>query len=363
MKKTLTVNLGGTVYHIDEDAYRLLDNYLCNLRLHFRKQKGADEIVNDIEIRISELFAEKVSAGKQVITISDVDEVIVRMGKPEDFCDMGDDTDTGKGFAHTGSTYAGSSTTNRCLYRDPDNRMLGGVASGFAAYLGWDVTLVRILMIVLAFVPYCPMIILYLIGWIVIPEARTAAEKLNMRGEEVTIENIGKTVTDGFERMADGVNDYVRSGKPRTILQQVADGLVTVAGFVFKIFLVALFIVCCPVLFVLAILFVALVIVAIAAAIGGGALLYNMLPAINWEPLASISPVMTVAGTMAGVAMIGIPLASVVYLILRQLFHWPPMATGLKWTLLILWFLGVAIFVINLYALGWQLPLYGLHPI
>ena len=62
MKKTLTVNLGGTVFHIDEDAYRLLDNYLCNLKLHFRKQEGAEEIVNDIENRISELFAEKLAA-------------------------------------------------------------------------------------------------------------------------------------------------------------------------------------------------------------------------------------------------------------------------------------------------------------
>ena len=76
MKKTLTVNLGGTVFHIDEDAYRLLDNYLCNLRLHFRKQEGAEEIVNDIENRISELFAEKLSAGSQVITIAYVEEVI-----------------------------------------------------------------------------------------------------------------------------------------------------------------------------------------------------------------------------------------------------------------------------------------------
>ena len=85
MKKTLTVNLGGTVYHIDDDAYRLLDDYLANLKHFFRKQEGAEEIVNDIEIRIAELFAEKVSAGKQVITIADVEEIIARVGKPEDF--------------------------------------------------------------------------------------------------------------------------------------------------------------------------------------------------------------------------------------------------------------------------------------
>ena len=76
MKKTLTVNLGGTVFHIDEDAYRLLDNYLCNLKLHFRKQEGAEEIVDDIEARISELFLEKLNAGSQVITLADVEEVI-----------------------------------------------------------------------------------------------------------------------------------------------------------------------------------------------------------------------------------------------------------------------------------------------
>ena len=74
MKKTLTVNLGGTVYHIDDDAYRLLDNYLSNLKHYFRKQEGAEEIVNDIEMRIAELFAEKVTEGKQVITVSDVEE-------------------------------------------------------------------------------------------------------------------------------------------------------------------------------------------------------------------------------------------------------------------------------------------------
>ena len=69
MKKTLTVNLGGTVYHIDEDAYNLLDNYLNNLRYHFRKEEGADEIVRDMETRIAELFDEYIRTGQQVITI------------------------------------------------------------------------------------------------------------------------------------------------------------------------------------------------------------------------------------------------------------------------------------------------------
>ena len=117
-----------------------------------------------------------------------------------------------------------------------------------------------------------------------------------MRGEDITIENIGRTVTDGFERMANGVNNYVNSGKPRSFLQKVGDALVSIAGFFLKACLVVLAIICSPVLFVLAIVFVALVIAAIAVAIGGGAALYQMLPSVDWSPLISTSPMMTIAG-------------------------------------------------------------------
>ena len=132
-------------------------------------------------------------------------------------------------------------------------------------------------------------------------------------------------------------------------------------GFFLKGCLVVLAIIFSPVLFVFAILFIALVIATIAIAIGGGALLYEMLPLVDWTPLASVSPLMTVVGSLGGVVMVGIPLAAIIYTILRQIFHWSPMATGLKWSLFILWLLGVALFLINLSALGWQLPLYGIH--
>lgn len=84
MKKTLTINLGGSVFHIDEDAYQLLDKYLSNLRIHFKKEEGSDEIMNDFELRISELFSERTRLGYQVISIEQVEEVIKRMGKPEE---------------------------------------------------------------------------------------------------------------------------------------------------------------------------------------------------------------------------------------------------------------------------------------
>lgn len=153
----------------------------------------------------------------------------------------------------------------------------------------------------------------------------------------------------------------MNSDKPRTFLQKVGDVFVTIAAIILKIFLVALVIICCPVLFVLAVVIVALVFAVIAALVGGGALLYEMLPAIDWTPIATISPVMTLLGTISGIALIAIPLGAFLYTIMRQLFHWSPMGTGLKWSLFILWVLGLVIVIINLSALGWQLPLYGLH--
>ena len=115
MKKTLTVNLGGTVFHIDEDAYRLLDNYLSNLKIHFRKEAGADEIIDDIERRISELFTEKLAAGSQVITIAYVEEVIARMGKPEELEPDAGDAASGSGSWDGSKVQALPQLRRKCL--------------------------------------------------------------------------------------------------------------------------------------------------------------------------------------------------------------------------------------------------------
>lgn len=154
MKKTLTVNLGGTVFHIDEDAYQLLDKYLANLRIHFRKEEGSEEIMNDFEMRISELFNERVRLGYEVITIEHVEEVIKRMGKPEELFE-GEEEKEYKEEARTQAFQEEEIPRGpKKLMRDPDNRVLGGVAGGIAAYMGWDVTAVRLAMIILLFIPY-----------------------------------------------------------------------------------------------------------------------------------------------------------------------------------------------------------------
>ena len=350
MKKTLTVNLGGTVFHIDEDAYRLLDNYLSNLKIHFRKEAGADEIIDDIERRISELFAEKLTAGSQVITITDVEEVIARMGKPEDM-EAENDSEPSVGNATR-------TTIHRRLYRNPDDKLLGGVISGMAAYLGWDVTLLRLLLLVVLICGVGTLIPVYIVCWLVIPEARTAAEKLSMRGEAVTVENIGKTVTDGFEKVANGVNDYMKSNKPRTFLQKLGDALVMVAGWFFKICLVIFAIICSPLLFVFGVVFVALLFAAVMVAIGGGAALISMFP--TFDVILPTSPLSAIVMYIAGILLVGIPLVSLVWAIFSQIFKWQPMASGLKWTLVILWIVSAAVFGICFAMQGATFPILGI---
>ena len=350
MKKTLTVNLGGTVFHIDEDAYRLLDNYLSNLKIHFRKEAGADEIIDDIERRISELFAEKLTAGSQVITITDVEEVIARMGKPEDM-EAENDSEPSVGNATR-------TTIHRRLYRNPDDKLLGGVISGMAAYLGWDVTLLRLLLLVVLICGVGTLIPVYIVCWLVIPEARTAAEKLSMRGEAVTVENIGKTVTDGFEKVANGVNDYMKSDKPRTFLQKLGDALVMVAGWFFKICLVIFAIICSPLLFVFGVVFVALLFAAVMVAIGGGAALISMFP--TFDVILPTSPLSALVMYIAGILLVGIPLVSLVWAIFSQIFKWQPMASGLKWTLVILWMVSAAVFGICFAMQGATFPILGI---
>lgn len=350
MKKTLTVNLGGTVFHIDEDAYRLLDNYLSNLKIHFRKEAGADEIIDDIERRISELFAEKLTAGSQVITITDVEEVIARMGKPED---MEAENDSEPSIGNATRT-----TIHRRLYRNPDDKLLGGVISGMAAYLGWDVTLLRLLLLVVLICGVGTLIPVYIVCWLVIPEARTAAEKLSMRGEAVTVENIGKTVTDGFEKVANGVNDYMKSDKPRTFLQKLGDALVMVAGWFFKICLVIFAIICSPLLFVFGVVFVALLFAAVMVAIGGGAALISMFP--TFDVILPTSPLSAIVMYIAGILLVGIPLVSLVWAIFSLIFKWQPMASGLKWTLVILWMVSAAVFGICFAMQGATFPILGI---
>ena len=340
MKKTLTVNLGGTVFHIDEDAYQLLDKYLSNLRIHFRKEEGSEEIMNDFEMRISELFGERVRLGHEVITIEHVEEVINRMGKPEEIFEEEKEEEketTGK-RVYQEQVISGK----KKLMRDP------GVAAGIAAYMGWDATAVRLAMILLLFIPFVHwMALLYIILWLVMPLAKTAADRLIMRGKSVTLETIGQTVTDGFEKVSNNVNDYISSDKPRSFFQKIADLFVTVFGFLLKFRAVlAGIILLPPLLLVVFILFVITV-----ALIGGGAgILYQLSP-FGMDLYNGVPVYIAVIGCIGIILLIGIPAIALLFAIFGQLFNLKPLPNPAKWTLLAIWVLaliGCIIYFVNL---------------
>lgn len=190
MKITVSINIGGIAFHIDEDAYTELKIYLRSLERHFAKEDSSAEIMSDIEARIGELLNARVNDYKQVVTLQDVLEVISILGTPED---IGDE-DSGRTHSKI------SSPKYHRMYRDPDNRIIGGVSSGMAAYWGMDPWVVRVIFIVLT-LPGGLGILIYAVLWIVLPEAKTTAQKIEMKGEPVNINNIKDSVKDGFENV------------------------------------------------------------------------------------------------------------------------------------------------------------------
>lgn len=177
---------------MDDDAYERLRQYLKSLEKEFSGEAGAAEIMSDIEGRISELFKARLNAYKQVITMKDVEEVIAILGSPEVI----------SGGESSGEVPPRS---HRRIYRDPDRRVFGGVCAGISAYLDWDPLILRIIFALLIFAGGFGLG-LYLILWIVLPEARTTAQKLEMRGDPVTIDNIKDSVRQEFDTVKRKMN-------------------------------------------------------------------------------------------------------------------------------------------------------------
>ena len=194
MNKTVTINIAGFVYHIDEDAYNRLDNYLNAVKNSIR-QDGEEEIIADIESRIGELFSERIDVNNGVIRMTHVDEIINIMGKPEDYI-ISDEPQNTESFQNN-NNFNYNFKQPKKIYRDGERKILGGVCSGMGHYLGVDAVWLRIIFLLLLFV-YGTSILVYFILWIIIPKARTTSEILEMKGETVNISNIEKQFKDGI---------------------------------------------------------------------------------------------------------------------------------------------------------------------
>lgn len=199
MNKIITINLAGQAIAIDEKAYEVLNKYLASLERHFSKSSNTDEIMEDIEARIAEMFNLKFKSGHTFIDRKAVDEAIAVMGNPSDM-DEGIDEEHYSEYQEN----RGSQSTSKKLYRSADDKILGGVCAGVAAYFNLDPSLVRIATLLLFFfggLSFLP----YLILWIILPEARTPQEKYRMHGVMPDIDDIAKRVRTEAENVAQNI--------------------------------------------------------------------------------------------------------------------------------------------------------------
>ena len=231
MKKTFTINISGSIFHIDEDAYEKLQKYLHMLNRHFGVALEGQEILQDIEARIAELFIEKTANKVEVITDLMVDEVIARMGKPEDFMEPAEEESTDQGQSETATQEEGQKIRRR-LYRDGDNRVLGGVCSGMGAYFNIDPVILRIIFVLVLFMGGASVLI-YIILWIVVPKAKTTAQRLEMRGKEATVSNIEKSIKEEVNEVGESYNKFMNAKNEKGVSRM--DSFGDVVGSVLRV--------------------------------------------------------------------------------------------------------------------------------
>ena len=230
MKKTFTINISGTVFHIEEDAYEVLQKYLVNLKNHFGIDEEGKEIVSDIEARIAEIFSEKATNEKDVITIEWVNEIIETMGTPEDFSEEAEE-----------DSISADAKRKRRLYRDPDHRVLGGVCGGLGAYFNMDPVILRIIFVVLFFVTSGAALLAYLILWIAVPKALTTAQRLEMRGQEATVKNIEKSIKEEVKEVKESYKKFKESdtySKGKKSVEGAGDVVYNIFKVILKIFVI-----------------------------------------------------------------------------------------------------------------------------
>lgn len=212
MNKIFNINLGGYPFTIDDDAYLKLDKYLKTIRRHFSRSEGCDDIITDIEARIAELFNQELK-GQPIVGLREVDSVIKVMGTPEEFGAVDDGTmeERSKKKTKTHSTHGAS----RRLFRDGEHKVIGGVAGGLAAYFGIQDALWIRLLFVLGFFFGGLSVLIYPILWIVLPEAKTSADKLAMTGEPVNVSSIAKKVEEEISNLSDTLNEFTKEFKSK----------------------------------------------------------------------------------------------------------------------------------------------------
>lgn len=323
MKKTLTVNLNNIVFHIDDDAYEMLQTYLHDIADHFQSEDEKKEIMNDIEARIAELFTEKLQKNKNVVNLEDVQEVVEIMGKPSQYADEEEEAQAPKADK--------KQHNSRRFYRDPENAILGGVAGGLAAYFNLDVTLIRILLVILVFVGVGFVIPVYIVVWFVAPEALTASQRLEMQGEDVTVESIKTELNNA--------KNYVESEK----FKQNATKIGMRFGDILRWFFKVVFGLVGAVLGIVGIVCVVALLVFLLVLIFQPSVINGFAPDVfsNWS---IVTPEKMVMMIISLILVVGCPIFMLVYWAIRIVSGRRDHSRTASWVVLILWLAGLFMF-------------------
>lgn len=346
MNKTVTINISGIIFHIEEDAYDSLSRYLSTIKGYFSKTDGGNEIMGDIEARIAELLQSKINSGKQVILMADVDYVMGVMGKPEEF---GEEQNKGESentqSKNDPDFNYGQEKIKRRLFRNPDEKAIGGVCSGLAAYFDIDTVWVRLAMFLLIFFGGLSLWV-YIIMWIIIPEAKTTADKFAMRGESANVNNIfqsfkeeaadvknrmHKTFNEESANAKSRMNQYGRDFRNsnygetvRSNIAAVLNGIFNVIGRLIGLFLIAIGVV---------------LLIGYLAGVMGISIINSNTNITHWKSVIFASGFDYGLAILAFIIVVGIPVFTLLYSGIKLLFkinysnRWLNLSLGIIWTL------------------------------
>jgi phage shock protein PspC (stress-responsive transcriptional regulator) len=336
MNKTVTINISGIIFHIEEDAFDKLSKYLSTIKGYFNHADGGSEIMSDIESRIAEMLQSKTSAIKQVVLMSDVDFVMDSMGKPEEFAgDSAENANASNDYSYTSND--SSEPIKKRLYRDGDSKVLGGVCSGIAHYFDIDAVWLRIALLLMFFFAGTGFL-LYLILWIAIPEAKTTTERLAMKGEKADINNISKAVKEEAENLKKRMEKYgtefknMASGSaPRNAVEKAADFLTDLLTNIGKVLLkiIGIFMIIIGVVFFL----------GLSSSVLGLSFMSNSNNAGEWIDLFLLDGSDFYLGIFGIIMFFGVPVIMIIYGGIKILFkikysnRWVNLSAGIVWVI------------------------------
>jgi phage shock protein PspC (stress-responsive transcriptional regulator) len=317
MKKTIIINIGNTIIHIEEDGYELLTAYLNEIKQHFAKTADDFEIVTDIENRIAEMFTEILTAGQvKVVTLVDVESVIAQMGRVEDF-----QTEEEEPVAANATNFVG----DKKLYRDTDDAVIAGVCSGLGHYLNIEARWVRIIALCCIFLGGAG-ILAYIILWIAIPRAITRSEKMEMKGESTNLYGYKRNFEEELAAFKEKMQSNPMVKQSGNFITEIVSATGRMANALGRVIVVTGF------------AFLISLIVCLAAFLG-----FWDTEAYQYFPLSIINESYRSTLAFAAFIILFVPVLALVLFSIRVAFNKTAINKTLSFGLLIIWLAGVSV--------------------